>query len=183
MRQDRQHHYIPTQLASSNRRWYNSWFYLHNDNGGLPPYTGRVVENQSEKWRYGVLTPDQPKLWPLLEALERLRGRNLTTTVVVAAFQRRRVLSLMARRQRLFEMTPDEPIDGVRLSAVALSDEEILRRVREIVEGRLRSSGLSLFPMRPSRGYISLVSHALLWPLRPSCSLYFLVPLLRLLSL
>ena len=41
-----------------------------------------------------------------------------------------------ARWQRLFEMTPDEPIDGVRLSAVVLSDEEILRQVRETVEGR-----------------------------------------------
>ena len=93
--------------------------------------------------------------------------------VVVATFHHRRVLPLMARRQRLFEMTLDEPIDGVRLSAVALSDEEILRRVRETVEGRLRSSGLTLFPMRPSRGYISLVSHASLRPPRPPCSLHF----------
>jgi len=83
----------------------------------------------------------------------------------------------MARRRHLFEMTPDEPIDGVRLSAVALSDEEILRRVRETVEGRLRSSGLSPFLMRPSWGYISLVSHAPLRPPRPSCSLHFPIPL------
>jgi len=79
---------------------------------------------------------DQPKLQPLLRALERLRSRGLTVAVVVAAFHRRRVLSLMARRQRLFEMTPDEPIDGVRLSVVILFDEEILRQVRETVEGR-----------------------------------------------
>ena len=56
--------------------------------------------------------------------------------MVVAAFHRRRVLPLMARRQRLFEMTPDEPIDGVQFSTVALSDEEILHRVREMVEGQ-----------------------------------------------
>ena len=89
-----------------------------------------------EKWRYGVPKEDQPKLQPLLEGLERLRSRCLTAAVVVAAFHRRRVLSLMARRQRLFEMTPDEPIDGVRLSVVILFDEEILRQVRETVEGR-----------------------------------------------
>ncbi|XP_066354650.1 uncharacterized protein [Miscanthus floridulus] len=65
--------------------------------------------------------------------------------MVVVAFHRRRVLPLMVQRQRLFEMTLDEPNDGVRLSTVALSDEEILRRVRETVEGRLRSSGLTLF--------------------------------------
>ena len=83
----------------------------------------------------------------------------------------------MARRRRLFEMTPDESIDGIRMSTVALSDEEILRRVRETVEGRLRSSGLSLFPMCPTRGYISLVSPALPLPPRLPCSLHFPVPL------
>ena len=116
---------------------------------------------------------DQPKLRPLLEGLERLRSHGLTAAVVVAAFHRRRVLSLMARRQLLFEMTPDEPIDGIWMSTIALSDEEILRRVRETVEERQRSSDLTPFPIHPSRGYISLVSCALLQPPRPSCSLHF----------
>ena len=116
---------------------------------------------------------DQPKLWPFLEALERLRSRGLTAAMVVAAFHCRRVLPLMARRWRLFDMTPDGLIKGVWMSTVALSDEEILRRVRETVEGRLRSSGLTPFPMRPSWGYISLVSHVLLRPSWPSCSLHF----------
>ena len=53
---------------------------------------------------------DQPKLRPLLEALERLCGRGLTVAVVVAAFHHRGVLPLMARRRRLFEMTPDEAL-------------------------------------------------------------------------
>jgi len=173
VRQDRQHLYIPTQLASSNRRWYTSWFYLRNDDGGLPPYTRRIVESYLEKWRYGVLKEDQPKLQPLLRALERLRSRGLTAAVVMAAFHHRRVLPLMAQRQRLFEMTPDQPIEGIWMSAVALLDEEILRRVREMVEGRLRSSGLTPFLMRPSWGYISLVSPAPLWPPEASSLLTF----------
>ena len=139
------------------------------------------MEDCPEKWRYGVPREEQPKLQPLLEGLERLRSHCLMAAMVVEAFHRRRVLPLMARLQRLFKMTSDEPIDGVRLSAVALSDEEILRRVRETVEGRLRSSGLTSFPMRPSRGYLSLVSCVLLRPSRPPCSLHFQsVPLLRL---
>ena len=142
------------------------------------------MESQPEKWRYGVQLADQPKLQPLLEALERLRSRSLTAAMVVVAFHRRRVLPLMARRRRLFEMTPDEPIDGIRMSIVALPDEEILRRVRETVEGRLRRSGLTPFRIRPSRGYISLVSCVLLRPSRPSRSLHFWsVPSLRLLFL
>ena len=57
----------------------------------------RIVEDYPEKWGYGILREDQPKLQPLLEGLERLRGRCLTAAVVVAAFHHRRVLSLMAR--------------------------------------------------------------------------------------
>ena len=98
MRQDRQHLYISTQLALTNRRWYTSWFYLRNDDGGLLPYTGRIVEDCPEKWRYGVPREEQPKLQPLLDGLERLWSRCLTAAVVVAAFHHRRVLPLMARR-------------------------------------------------------------------------------------
>ena len=56
--QDHQHLYILAQLASTNRRWYTSWFYLRNDDGGLPPYTGWIMENCPEKWRYGVSKED-----------------------------------------------------------------------------------------------------------------------------
>ena len=108
------------------------------------------MESCLEKWKYGVLREDQPKLQPLLEGLERLHGRALMAAVVVAAFHHRRVLPLMARQRRLFEMRPDEPIKGIRMSFFALSDEEILRRVREMVDGKLRSSGLTPITMRPS---------------------------------
>ena len=108
------------------------------------------MESCPERWKYGVPKDDQPKLQPLLDGLARLRGHGLTVAVVVAAFHRRRVLPLMARWWRLFEIRPDELITGIRMSAVALSDEEILRRVRETVEARLRSSGLTPFPMRLS---------------------------------
>ena len=178
VRQDRQHLYIPAQLASTNRRWYTSWFYLRNNDGGLPPYTGRIVENYLEKWRYGIPKEDQPKLQPLLEGLQRLRDHHLTTAMVVAAFHSRRVLPLMARRRRLLEMRPDDSIVGIRLSASALSDEEILHRVRETVEvSKLRSGGLTTLAMRPSWGFLSLVSHAPLQSPSPLCFSLFLVPL------
>ena len=80
--------------------------------------------------------------------------------VVMAAFHRRRVLPLMARRRRLFEMKPGEPIEGIRMSSSALSDEEILCRVGETVEAKLRGGNLTPIAMRPSRGFLSLVSRA-----------------------
>ena len=65
-----------------------SWFYLRNGDGGLPPYTGRIVGSCLQRWKYGIPKDDQPKLQPLLEGLARLRGHGLTVAVVVAAFHR-----------------------------------------------------------------------------------------------
>ena len=118
-----------------------------------------------ERWKWGVPKDDQPKLEPLLEGLARLRGHGLTMAVVVAALHRRRVLPLMARRRRLFEMRPGEPIEGTRMSSSALSDEEILRRVGETVDAKLRGGNLTPFAIQPSRGFLSLVSRVPLWPL------------------
>ena len=92
--------------------------------------------------------------------MEKLWNYCLTVAVVVAAFHRRRVLSLMAWQRRLFEMRPGEPIEGIQMSAAALSDDAVLRRVREAVDGKMKSSGLTHIVMRPSRGYLSLVSLA-----------------------
>jgi hypothetical protein len=51
VRQERSNLYIPAQLTSSNRGWQEGWFYLHNDNDRLPPYTGRIVMERPDKWR------------------------------------------------------------------------------------------------------------------------------------
>ena len=85
---------------------------------------------------------------------------GLTVAVVVAAFHRRRVLPLMARRRQLFEMRPGEPVEGTRMSSSALSDEEILRWVGETVEAKLRGGNLTPIAMQPSWGFLSLVSRA-----------------------
>ena len=135
------------------------------------------MEDCPEKWGYGVPREEKPKLQPLLEGLEGLRSRCLTVAVVVAAFHRQRVLPLMAWRRRLLEMRSDEPIEGIWMSASTLFDEEILRRVREMVEAKLRGGGLTPFAMRSSWGFLSLVSHVPLQPPRPPCFSLFLVPL------
>ena len=118
------------------------------------------MEDCPEKWGYRVLREDQSKLQPLLEGLERLLGRCLTAAVVVVAFHRRRVLPLMARWWRLFDMKLNELIEGIRMSAAALSDDAVLHRVREAVDGKMKSGGQTHIVMRPSQGYLSLVSLA-----------------------
>ena len=83
----------------------------------------------------------------------------------------------MAQRRHLFDMKLDEPIEGIRMSVATLSDEVVLRRVRETVDGKLKSGGRTHIVMRPSQGYLSLVSHASLQPPSPLCFSSFLVPL------
>ena len=86
----------------------------------------------------------------------------------------------MARRRQLFEMTPSDPITGIKMSAFTLTDDETLRRVREAVDGKPKIGDLMPFPMRPSRGYVSLVSWMLSRLSRPSCfSPFLFVVLLR----
>ncbi|XP_066373401.1 uncharacterized protein [Miscanthus floridulus] len=74
----------------------------------------------------------------------------------MAAFHRRRVLPLMAQRRRLFKMRLGEPNEGIRMSSSALSDEEILHQVGEMVEAKLRGGNLTPIVMRPSWGFLSL---------------------------
>jgi hypothetical protein len=76
---------------------------------------------------------------------------------VVAAIHRRRVLPLAERRLRLSEMKAGVDLEGSRMSSTSLSADDLLRRVAGTV-GRLDASALSQPPMRPNRGYVSLVS-------------------------
>jgi hypothetical protein len=158
LRQRRAHQYIPAKLTSSNKGWHDGWFYLRNDDGGLPAYTGKVVTERPDLWGWGVVKADQPRLDALLGAMDRLRRHGVTAAGVVATFHRRRVLPLMARRLRLDEMTPEAPIDGSRMSSEILTTDEVFRRVKDTVEGVTDLGFLSQPPMRPTQGYVSLVS-------------------------
>jgi hypothetical protein len=81
-------------MPSSNRGWQNGWFYLQNDFGSLPKYTGLVVTERPEKWKWGAPSAEQPRLERLLEGLAKLRDEGLTEASVVATFHRWSVLPL-----------------------------------------------------------------------------------------
>jgi hypothetical protein len=119
---------------------------------------GRVVTERPPKWRWGAPGSEQPKLQPLLDALKRLRDGGLTTAGVIAALHRRRVLSLMARRLCLDQMEEGAPLEGCRMSDASLTVVEITKRVTYTVVTRFTVVDLNRVKMRPTRGYISLVS-------------------------
>jgi hypothetical protein len=157
LRQARAQQYIPAILVSSNKGWQRRWFYLWNDDGRLPSFSQRVVTAAGSNRRYGATREKQEKLQPLLEALQELRDGGLTAAGVLAAIHRRRVLPLAERRLPLSEMMPGDDLEGLQMSSVSLSADDLRRRVAGMV-GRLDAGALTQPLMRPKRGCVSLVS-------------------------
>jgi hypothetical protein len=48
--------YIPCMMTSNNAKWEPGWFYLRNDEPGLPPYTGKVLKEKADSW-WHVVSP------------------------------------------------------------------------------------------------------------------------------
>jgi hypothetical protein len=81
----------------------------------LPLYTGKVLRERAPSWYHGVSPPQhQARLDSLVAALKELVGHGLTAGVVLANLHRRRVVPLMERPPRIYEMT--ETADPVALA-------------------------------------------------------------------
>jgi hypothetical protein len=108
VRSQRKDDYIPCTMTTNNAGWERGWFYLRNDEPGLPPYIGLVLRVRPASWHHGVSPPQhQKRLDSLLAALRDLAGRGLTAEVVLAHLHPRRIVPLMERPLRIFEMTED----------------------------------------------------------------------------
>jgi hypothetical protein len=107
--------YIPYTMTTNNAGWERGWFYLRNDEPGLPPYTGLVLRKRPTCWHHGVSPPQhQRRLDSLLAAPRNLAGRGLTAEAVLAHLRHQRIVPLMERPLRIFEMT--ETADPVALA-------------------------------------------------------------------
>jgi hypothetical protein len=107
--------YIPCMMTSNNVEWEQGWFYLRNDEPGLPSYTGKVLKEKADSWWHGV-SPSlrQDRLGSALRALKSLADAGLGAASVLANLHHRRIIPLMERRLRIFEM--DEAADPVALA-------------------------------------------------------------------
>jgi hypothetical protein len=107
--------YIPCTMTSNNAEWERGWFYLRNDKPGLPPWTGKVVREKADSWWHGVSPSSrQDRLDSALKALKALADAGLTAASVLANLHHRRIVPLMERRLRIFEM--EETADPVALA-------------------------------------------------------------------
>jgi hypothetical protein len=100
--------YIPCTMTSNNAEWERGWFYLHNDGAGLPPYSGKVLMERADSLHQGVSPPShQARLDSLLAALKTLADDGLTAGCVLVNLHHRRIIPLMERPLRIFEMHED----------------------------------------------------------------------------
>jgi hypothetical protein len=105
LRKMRRELYIPCTRTSNNTEWERGWFYLRNDEPVLPPYTGKVLKEKADTWWHGMSSSSrQDRLESALLVLKDLVDAGLGAAWVLANLHHRRIVPLMERRLRIFEM-------------------------------------------------------------------------------
>jgi hypothetical protein len=168
MRSSRREEYIPCTMTSNNADWERGWFYLRNAEPGLPPYTGKVLRERAASWYHGVSPPShQARLDSLVAALKKLADRGLTAGCVLANLRHRRVVPLMERPLRIFEMSEDaDPIAlvGSRLLRDPFPRSYAATRARCAIDlrpGRCDDASLWVLEMLPTGQLVSGVYDSL----------------------
>jgi hypothetical protein len=94
-----------------------------------PPYTGKVLREKADSWWHG-LSPSsrQDRLESALHALKSLADAGLGAASVLTNLHHRRIIPLMERRLRIFEM--DEMADPVALAHSRLVHDRLPPELR-----------------------------------------------------
>jgi hypothetical protein len=173
LRNTRKELYIPCTMTSNNSEWERGWFYLRNDGADLPSYSSKVLKDKADSWHHGVTPPShQTRLDSLLDALKDLADGSLTAGCVLANLHHRRIVHLMERPLRIFEMHEDA--DPVALAQSQLlpglfSREYAATRARHAIDlrpGRNDDATLWAFTMLPIGLLVSGPPLSLVLPIR-----------------
>jgi hypothetical protein len=108
VRSQRKDDYIPSTMTINNADLERGGSISATPSPASPPYTGLVLRERPAS-RYHEVSPHQhqARLDSLLAALRNLAGRGLTAEVVLAHLHHRRIVPLMERPLRIYEMTED----------------------------------------------------------------------------
>jgi hypothetical protein len=183
LRNTRRELYIPCTMTSNNSEWERGWFYLRNDGAGLPAYSGKVLMDRAESWHHGVSPPShQTRLDSLLDALKALADDGLTAGYILANLHHRRIVPLMERPLRIFEMHEDA-------DPIALAQSRLLpdlfsweyaatpaRRAIDLRSGRNDDATLRAFTMLPVGPLVSGPSRPLALPIHGALARLEILP-------
>jgi hypothetical protein len=91
-----------------------------------PPYTGKVLKAKTDTWHHGLSSSSrQDRLESLLNGLRSLVDAGLGAVSVLANLHHWRIVPLMERRLRIYEMT--EEADPIALARSRLLRERFPR--------------------------------------------------------
>jgi hypothetical protein len=173
LRNTRRELYIPCTMTSNNTEWERGWFYLRNDGSDLLPYSGKVLKEKADSWHHGVSPPShQTRLNSLLTVLKALANDGLTAGCVLTNLHDRRIVPLMERPLRIFEMHEDaDPIALAesRLLPGLFPREYAAARARRAIDLRTsRNDDVALwaFTMLPVGPLVSGLPPSLIRPVR-----------------
>jgi hypothetical protein len=183
LRNTRRELYIPCTMTSNNSEWERGWFYLRNDGTGLPAYSSKVLKDKADSWHHGVSPPShQTRLDSLLDAWKDLVDGGLTAGCVLANLHHRRVVPLMERPLRIFEMHEDA-------DPAALAQSQLLpslfpleyaatqaRRAIDLWPGRNNHTTLWAFTMLPVVPLVSGSPLPLVLPIRGALACLEILP-------
>jgi hypothetical protein len=114
--ESRREFYIPCTMTSNNAEWERGWFYLRNDEPGLPPYTGKVLKEKANSWWHGMSPSSrQDRLESALLAQKGLADAGLGAASVLANLHHRRI---QWRSWRV--LTPRANIEVFKLSEASI---------------------------------------------------------------
>jgi hypothetical protein len=151
LRAQHRDNYIPCTMTTNNAGWERGWFYLRNAEPGLPPYTGLVLRERPDSWSHGVSPASRRRrLDSVLAALRYLAGRGLTAATVLAHLHNRRIVPLMERPLRIFDMTEaanPSALARSRMLQTPLLREYAATRARSAVDARSLRSDRSLWDL------------------------------------
>jgi hypothetical protein len=113
LRETRREFYTPCTMTSNNAEWERGWFYLRNAEPDLPPWSGKVVREKADSWWHDVSPSSrQDRLDSALQALKALADAGLTAAAVLANLHHWRIIPLMERRLRIFEIHKEaDPVE------------------------------------------------------------------------
>ena len=95
----------------------------------------------------------------LTNALQQLARKGLTAAAIIANFHRQRVIPLTERNLPIFDLIPEAPYAGSRMSNMLLPHDVTAQRAKSAVaEFPDNPDDLWEIKMRPETGYISVVS-------------------------
>jgi hypothetical protein len=164
-RETRRELYIPCTMTSNNAEWERGWFYLRNDEPGLPSYTGKVLKEKADSWWHNV-SPSlrQDRLESALLALKNLEDAGLGAASVLANLHHWRIIPLMEKGLRIFEMS--EAADPVVLAQSRLAHDPFpqeyaatrVRRAINLKAVRYGNDDLWSFIMLPHGPLVSGIS-------------------------